>query len=607
MVDRGNEGDMEVDEREFLASREGACSEDQGTSISKGQVRNVADKFVFLQGPETKFAHFLRFGHSTNAYSSGSRDLETKDAECVLELIRNGKGLRVVEMIKGFSEEHLAYKQDYIIYALAICCRSSETDASTKRAGYDVLSQVCKIPTHLFKFVDYCQKISIEQSSKSGWGRTHRKAISNWYIKHADVEDHLTLMAYHLYHLTKYRRRKGWTHRDVIRKSHLKIDKDFPRFVNNKLYPALKYLVMVAVKGKEFADSNDFTIEQQGLRGFKSSVLAKVITYIEQVKEARKKSHEDIEGLCRLISKHRFVREQIPTHFLNHKDVWIALSRHMPMTAMLRNLGKMSRLECLTEGSFGEQLVLSKIQNEELIISRKIHPMTFMVALNQYQEEKSGNGKKEWPALESVINALKVGFEISLKCIPPTNKHILLSFGATESMVDDSKKCIGMPSLSVSEAAAFLIKLTAKREESCELLVFSSNDCHPRSVEVDDSEEEIIHKLKMSDPSPTSDVSLPIKYALEKRKYDIDAFVILTDSNTSSGSVHPSKAFKSYCETVKPVRETDPQLVVCDMLSSSVTIGDPTDVNTLNISGFDYNVPRIINDFIRGDSRFGFS
>ncbi|XP_062577419.1 RNA-binding protein RO60-like [Saccostrea cucullata] len=595
MADREDEEDMEV---EFLTIREGTCSTDQRDPISKQQVQNAVDRFVFpslASDLEEELVRFLRLGHSTNAYSSGSRDLNTMDADCVLELIRNEKGPRAVEIIKEFSEVHQAYKQDYIIYALAICCRSS--DPNTKRAGYGILSDVCKIPTHLFKFVDFCQKISKEQSKlkESGWGRAHRKAISNWYIKYADEEKHLTLMAYHL---TKYRRREGWTHRDVIRKAHLKIDKDFPKFVNNRLYPALKYLVMVAVKGKKFADANEFTIEQKRLEGFESSVLAKVMNYIEQVDEARRYDPEDVAGIRGLILRHKLAREQIPTLFLKHKEVWNALLRHMPMTAMFRNLGKMSVLECLTEDSFEKQLVLSKIQNEELIVSSSIHPMTFMVALNQYKEGKSANGKRKWPVLESVMNALRGGLHISLKCIPPTDKRILLAFGASQSM---TKKCIGVPSLSALEASAFMIMIMAKRERACETLVFTSNECQPLTVEADDNENDIVNRLMSFGSSETTDGSMPIKYARSNRKY-FDAFVIITDSDTTSGNVHPSEAFKTYCETVKSKGERRPRLVVCDMISPSVTIGDPTDLNTLNISGFDHNVPRIINDFIRGDS-----
>lgn len=42
------------------------------------------------------------------------------------------------------------------------------------------------------------------------------------------------------------------------------------------------------------------------------------------------------------------MREHIPTDLLNDRSVWAALLVKMPMTAMIRNLGKMSAVGLLT-------------------------------------------------------------------------------------------------------------------------------------------------------------------------------------------------------------------------------------------------------------------
>jgi hypothetical protein len=49
------------------------------------------------------------------------------------------------------------------LYALAICARSN--DPKTKHAAYKILGSVCRIPTHLFEFVKFCEK----ESAGTGW------------------------------------------------------------------------------------------------------------------------------------------------------------------------------------------------------------------------------------------------------------------------------------------------------------------------------------------------------------------------------------------------------------------------------------------------------
>ena len=42
-----------------------------------------------------------------------------------------------------------------------------------------------------------------------------------------------------------------------------------------------------------------------------------------------------------LINDFDLPREAIPTQWLNELEVWDALLQHMPLTALMRNLGKM--------------------------------------------------------------------------------------------------------------------------------------------------------------------------------------------------------------------------------------------------------------------------
>jgi hypothetical protein len=96
-------------------------------------------------------------------------------------------------------------------------------------------------------------------------------------------------------------------------------------------------------------------------------------------------------------------------------------------------------------------------------------------------------------------------------------------------------------------------------------------------------------------PFSSTDCALPMVRALERRE-QVDAFVIYTDSETYMGKIHPQAALEEYRRTMG----IDAKLIVVGMTSNCLTIADPTDLNTLNLAGFDTATPRLINDFISG-------
>ncbi len=95
-------------------------------------------------------------------------------------------------------------------------------------------------------------------------------------------------------------------------------------------------------------------------------------------------------------------------------------------------------------------------------------------------------------------------------------------------------------------------------------------------------------------PFGATDCALPMLWALE-RKVDADVFVILTDSETWFGKIHPVQALRRYREkTGIPAR-----LIVVAMVSNGLTIEDPNDPGMLDVVGFDLATPTVIADFAR--------
>ncbi|CAF4604861.1 unnamed protein product, partial [Rotaria magnacalcarata] len=55
----------------------------------------------------------------------------------------------------------------------------------------------------------------------------------------------------------------------------------------------------------------------------------------------------DEQELIAAIRQHHLVREHLPTNVLGSQSIWSALLENMPLTAMIRNLGKMSEIDLL--------------------------------------------------------------------------------------------------------------------------------------------------------------------------------------------------------------------------------------------------------------------
>lgn len=72
--------------------------------------------------------------------------------------------------------------------------------------------------------------------------------------------------------------------------------------------------------------------------------------------------------------------------------------------------------------------------------------------------------------------------------------------------------------------------------------------------------------------------------------------MILTDSETWAGDVHPSQALREYRERSGIAA----RLVVVGMVSNGFSIADPDDPGMLDVVGFDTATPQLIADFAAG-------
>jgi len=519
----------------------------------KNQVENNAGGYVFGISIWEQLERFLILGTEGGTYYVNGKDLTEQNAGIVSKCIKED-GVRTVETIVAISDSGRAVKNDPALFALAMCL--SVGDYKTRARAKYALPKVARIFTHLSHFLTYVQGLR-------GWGRVLRDSVASWYTEKT-VPD----LAYQL---VKYRQRDGWTHRDVIRLSHPKPENRYQDFL-------FGYAV-----GKKKVDNFAIAQDMPILVGYELAQLAKTE-----------------KAIVTLINKFGLTREMIPNEYLKSPAVWEALfgDGKMPIHALVRNLGNMSKVGFLTQQNFDAvNSVAGALADAENIRKSRLHPLSILTALKTYSSGAGWRGSGTWEVAPKVVDALDGAFYKAFDNVEPTGKKIFLACDVSGSM---SVGIAGM-NISACEATGALALVTANVEPNVIIKGFSSasGNWSGGTILVDlnisprQRLDDVVRKMQSVNFGRT-DCALPMVWALEN-KVDIDAFVILTDSETWHGRIHPVQALAEYRNKINP----NAKLIVVGMTSTGFSIADPNDANSLDIVGMDTAIPTLINNFIK--------
>ncbi len=313
----------------------------------------------------------------------------------------------------------------------------------------------------------------------------------------------------------------------------------------------------------------------------------KLIQAFESTKTADKKK------IIELIKEYNLPREAIPTEYLADPDVWKVLLDDIGITALIRNLANLTRINLL---SLSNTDIIDKVENqitdEEILKKGRIHPIQILAALMTYQH---GHGRREgeWIPITKIIDALDESFYKTFKIVEPTNKRILMAVDVSGSMTTGT--LCSVPGLTPRVASAALSLITANIEKNCTFMAFCDKFI-PLDISPNRRLDDVIETMSYLSFGGT-DCALPMIWALEN-KIPIDAFIVLTDSETWFGDIHPMQALDEYR---RKMNIPDAKLIVVGMVANRLTIADPEDRNCLDIVGFDTATPQMISEFIKGN------
>jgi 60 kDa SS-A/Ro ribonucleoprotein len=174
------------------------------------------------------------------------------------------------------------------------------------------------------------------------------------------------------YDMVKYRQREGWSHRDLLRLSHPKTDRQRRALFDWICGRESEFAVPPIVDGYERAQRATTTQE-----------------WVEIIKGT--------PGLS---------WEMLPDAAVSTPAVWEALiSKGLPQTALMRQLPRLTRLGLLSPMSATCNAVTAQLCDPERLRKVRVHPVNVLVALRTYAAGTGMRGQTWQPVGQVVASA----------------------------------------------------------------------------------------------------------------------------------------------------------------------------------------------------------
>jgi 60 kDa SS-A/Ro ribonucleoprotein len=537
--------------------------------------RNEAGGYTFLVDDWLRLDRFLILGTAGGTYYSGERELTLENAAVVRRCIAQD-GPRTVARIAEISDAGRAPKNDPAILALAMAAKLG--DDRTRTLAYDAVPMVCRIGTHIFDF-------AAAIDAMGGWGRGARRAIATWYATRGRLENeperyedetaetfaerlqgwydsadqrHAGALAYQL---VKYRQRNGWTHRDLLRLSH-----------------ATPSPLLAWAAGKGEADSEQPILEIG---------LPAIIGAFEDLQ-----AHPtDVKRAVELITVYRLPWEVVPTELHDSPEVWAALLEAMPPTALLRNLGRLTRLGVVKPFSDGLKRAVATLTSAERLSKARVHPMAVLLAGRIYGQGHGIKGATTWTPVQQINDALDDAFYAAMASVPQDPRRTLVAVDVSGSMFHAT---VADYPITAGEAAAAMAMVIARSTPEHFVLGFTTR---PIALEISPRMRfhEAVAAVRQLRPENT-DASVPMRWC-EAEGLKAETIVALTDNATWAGSMHPAVALESLRKNVAPGL----RFIDCAFTPTTGGIGDTVDPLTLHCVGLDSDLPEIVRSFAAGE------
>jgi 60 kDa SS-A/Ro ribonucleoprotein len=527
------------------------------------QVPNNAGGYGFAKDLWTRLEDFLILGTTGGTYYAGEDKLTTDNAGVVFQAVKED-GPRAVALIVDISASKppRAPKNKPCLFALAAC--SAMGDPGTVQAVKAALPQVARTTDHLSAFFGYRKQLK-GKTTAGGTApvasRAYRSALAGWFLN-----GEVNSVAWKA---CKARQRKtpageALALRDILRIAHPKADSPERKAL-------LGWVAGTVTDGEA----------REAVPAIDAFLTAQAVT-------------TDAEAVT-VVTGRGVPWEFLPSDVLKSPKVWEALASTVGMTALLRNLARMTRIGTLGPYAKVNETVVQRLTNAEALREARIHPMDAFLALRVYNSGVSqpnpNDPPQAWNPAGEISDALEEAYSLSFGHVEPSGRRLLIAVDSSGSMgagrVVTGGSPIGTPYVIGCAMAVML-----KRIEGANVHVIDVDTAaRPSKATARTNLREI---AAWRAPGGGTDLSLPFSWAAQ---YDlrVDGFLTFTDNETWAGRQHPFQALATYRSRYNP----GARVVVASMTAAGHTIGEPGDPGILNIAGMDASLPKVVTGFIR--------
>ena len=468
------------------------------------------------------------------------RDIQSVYNEAISKLknLIDTEPEKILEITADYSFSGKIYKADNSIFILFMLWINGKRELVEK-----YFDKIIRIPTHLFMFLSFLDAYYGRGNIPTG--SRLKKIIKNWMYNH-DLD----------YYMLKYQSRYGIHWRDILNLVHAK-----PR---NELDDML------------FA----FHIDR---KKFKEKYKTNVSKLLDAFLELRKA--ERLSEVLNIIEKQNVPWEFIPTQWLNEAKVWEILLPNLPLTALLRNLGRMTSYGLFKNFSEEEKLVYERLSDTEALKKARIHPMQLFVAWYTYEAGTGFRGRLIWEPNNKILEVLENAFYASFEYAERSNKNYVLGVDVSGSMYWPFL----LPNIT-SLTAAGAVALTLLKLEPFVKMYFFDHTLSVSKANKNTSLKELIEEMSNRSFGATNPGLVLEK--IIKEKLPVDEIVILTDSEVNRG-YHISDLL----QRARDVVGKNIKLVTVAFELNDFSIADPDDPYQLDVPGFDPSIPRLLQEF----------
>lgn len=446
--------------------------------LDPDQIQGAAGGFVWQISDKEQVIRYLIIGSEGGNYYQTPQQVSSKCASCILRMTRTPDNFKwLIDTIREVSIEGRAAKQEPTLLALATAIVFAPTP-SDKTEALNAVKDCVRILTHMYMLIGYIKIFSksghpslapasnverTPQVTGSGIGRGIRRVFGEYFYSRTGIEI-ANLM-------TKYQNREGWSIKDVLTLVHIdpkKMKDDGGRLAIDYVFKSKEEFEPILAASLARAQSEPSF--GGGTPAFLSAI--KEIQTIVNRHPANAQYPEEINRIAQLINQVGLCREQLPSQLFKYRKVWEALltnkgangkGKGMPLTALIRNLGKLSTAEI---GIITPTLTLTpdvrdicdRITDAAEIKRTRIHPYNILVAMLTYKKGKGDKGSLSWMPNPQILAALDKAFKLAFQNITPTGKRIKIALDVSGSM--STNFCTGSPIVSCATGSVAMMMMT---------------------------------------------------------------------------------------------------------------------------------------------------